>query len=115
MGRMSRPHSRTGRQRYWGVFQYPVKTFPNHIPTTTWTTIWSTWVEISQYSGTEIVWPQQVQEQEELTMRCRYFPQVQQIERVVVNGQNYYVIQANDIGNLHQEVELTCAAVDPDQ
>ncbi len=118
-GRMSRPHSRTGRQRFWAVFKYPVKTFPGNVPTTTWTTRWSTWVEIGQYSGDEYIFPQQVQDVEEFTIRCRYFEGAQQIERVEITGQGvsayFHVIQINNIGNLNQELLITAATVDPNQ
>lgn len=116
MGRMSRPHSRTGRQRWWVTFQAPVTTFSgaNSTPTITFVNTKSIWAELCQTTGQELVWPQQVQAEEMFLIRCRWFAGAAQAQRIVLVGSIFNIVQTSDVGSLHQELEITACQLDPD-
>ena len=113
---MRRPHSRTGRQRWSVIFQKPVTTFggSNAAPTTSWLNFYTTWAEIDQTAGDEPVWRQQVQQEENITIRCRWFSGARMPMRVIHGGRIFNVNQIRDVGSLHQMWEIGATEIDPE-
>jgi SPP1 family predicted phage head-tail adaptor len=73
-----------------------------------WVDLITTWAEVSSLGGKETFNIQAIQGENSYMFKMRYKKNIDKTMRIVFLGENYNIIDINDVNERHKEIWVTC-------